>query len=149
MATSKKLGKGFIAGFWGAVVLIIVMYVFEWLGWIGEPGFVGIYRSFFKSDSIISQIFAAFLFAVSGGIWGSIYALLSRHSTVIKGAVFGFLPSFWLWIVVLPVIGQPIFSGFTLKGILLPILFNVVIWGSFVGAYMHGSDSVSSDNSLG
>jgi hypothetical protein len=52
-------------------------------------------------------------------------------------------------VVVLPVIGQPIFSGFTLKGILLPILFNVVIWGSFVGAYMHGSETVYSDNSLG
>ena len=143
MATSKKLGKGFIAGFWGAVVLIIVMYVFEWLGWIGEPGFVGIYRSFFKSDSIISQIIAAVLFAISGGIWGFLYALFTRHSTIFKGAVFGLLPSFWLWVVVLPTIGKPIFSGFTTKGILLPILFNVVIWGTFVGAYMHSEKSVS------
>ena len=31
MTTSKKLGKGFIAGLWGAVILIIVMYVFQWL----------------------------------------------------------------------------------------------------------------------
>lgn len=144
MTTSKKLGRGFIAGLWGAVILIIVMYVFQWLDWIGEPGFVGIYRSLFHHDSIGAQVLAAILFAISGGIWGFLYALFTRHSTVLKGAVFGFLPSFWLWLVVLPTIGQPIFSGFALKGILLPILFNVIIWGTFVGAYMHSSESVSS-----
>ena len=130
-----------MAGLWGAVVLIIVMYVFQALGWIGEPGFVGIYRSLFHSDNISAQVLAAVLFAISGGIWGLLYALFTRHSTVYKGAVFGFIPSFWLWLVVLPTIGQPIFSGFTTKGLLLPILFNVVIWGSFVGAYLNNEKS--------
>jgi hypothetical protein len=36
---------------------------------------------------------------------------------------------------VAPFTGKPFFNGFSVPGILLPILFNVVIWGGFLGWY--------------
>ncbi len=48
-------------------------------------------------------------------------------------ALFGILPSLWLWVVVAPVVGNPLFNGFTTQGILMPLLFDVILWGTFVG----------------
>jgi hypothetical protein len=31
--------------------------------------------------------------------------------------------------------GKPLFNDFDLKGLLMPLIFNMVIWGSFVGWY--------------
>ena len=48
---------------------------------------------------------------------------------------FGLLPALWLWIVVAPVMGQLIFFGFAPMQLILPFVFNVIVWGSFVGWY--------------
>jgi hypothetical protein len=31
--------------------------------------------------------------------------------------------------------GNPVFNGLTPRGVLMPIVFNVLVWGSFVGWY--------------
>jgi len=61
---------------------------------------------------------------------------LYKHPTVLKGFLFGLLPTLWLSMAVNSVIGKPLFIGFTTQGILMLIVFNMVIWGSFVGWYM-------------
>jgi len=131
----SKVQKRFWAGFQGALILIVIMYVFEIINIAGNPGFVHTYRSFFGPHyAFIDHLVAAFLFAVSGGIWGIIFGIVPSPSPL-RGMAFGLLPSLWLWLVVVPSTGGPVFNGFAAKGIILPLIFNCVIWGSYVGWY--------------
>jgi hypothetical protein len=58
-----------------------------------------------------------------------------KRPTVLKGILFGLLPNLWLWIAVAGALGKPLFNGFTLMGILGPVIFNMLIWGSILGWY--------------
>jgi hypothetical protein len=133
MSTFKNTSKYFNGGFYGALILIVIMYMLKFIDLAGDPGFVSIYKNSFGSDNgFLTHLLASLLFAVSGGIWGVIFKFVP-DPTIWKGTLFGLLPSLWLWVVVVPMMGGEFFNGFATKGILLPILFNCVIWGSFLG----------------
>lgn len=126
----------FKGAFYGALILILIMYLMKVTGMAGNPGFVNIYHSVFGTHIfLLDHILAALLFAISGGIWGLVFRLVPRPG-VLKGMAFGIVPSLWLWVVVSPVVSGTFFNGFALKGIIMPIIFNCVIWGSFVGWYV-------------
>lgn len=130
-----RLRQGFVAGFLGAIILIVIMAIMQ-LAMGSPPGFVNIYNATIGGGGpTTSWIIGAILFAISGGIWGFIYAALVSRSTVGKGMAFGILPTLWLWLVVAPVIGQPVFFGFAPRQLIMPFIFNVVIWGAFIGWY--------------
>jgi hypothetical protein len=131
---SSRLKTGFIGGVIGALILIVVMYILQLAG-MGQPAFVGMYRAVFGSQPPVDHIIAGILFLLSGGLWGLLYAAIVKHSTVLKGMLFGLLPSLFLWVVINPIIGKPLFNDFSTKGLLMPLLFNVVIWGTFIGWY--------------
>jgi hypothetical protein len=130
--------KGFIAGFLGAIILIAVMYLLQLAQLSGEPGFVGIGKTVLGSGlaPALLNILSAGGFALAGGVWGLIFAVVVRNPNLVKGMLFGLAPTLFLWLVIAPLTGKPIFNGFALPGILLPILFNVIIWGGFVGWFL-------------
>jgi hypothetical protein len=130
----SSLTRGFTGGCIGAIVLVIIMYIIKAAG-MGTPGFVGMYRATFGSNPPGDEFIAAILFIISGGIWGLIFTLLVKNPTVLKGILFGFLPTLWLWVVVYAFMGKPLFNGFDLKGIIFPLIFNMLIWGSILGWY--------------
>lgn len=132
---TTRLKTGFVGGFLGALLLAALMYALYGAGLLGPPGFVGNYRAAFEPGAPLGHVFATLLFAVSGGVWGLVYGALAKRSTPLKGMAFAFLPTLWFWIVVAGIMGSPLFGGFTAKGLLLPVLFNVVLWGSFLGWY--------------
>lgn len=132
---NSYVGQGFIAGAIGAVILVVIMYIMQAMG-MGQPGFVAMYHGAFGEDAAGGDIAAALIFIISGGIWGAIFALLIKHPTVLKGFIFGLLPTLWLWIAVNAFIGKPLFNGFEPKGLIMPVIFNMVIWGTFVGWYL-------------
>lgn len=136
MADNKSLWTYFSGAFYGALILITIMYVLMLTGAAGRPGFVNIYESTFSvTITPLHQVLAAFLFALSGGVWGIIFRVIPKPNPL-KGMLFGLLPSLWLWVVVVPFTGGEIFNGFAIKGILFPLIFNCVIWGSFLGWYV-------------
>lgn len=137
----SRILTGFIAGFLGAVILVIIMFTLKATGF-EDPGFVGMYRSTFGAHPPLDQVIAALLFSISGGIWGLIFAILVRYPTIFKGILFGLLPTLWLWVVLNAYFGKPMFNGFTAKGLLMPVVFNMLIWGSFVGWYTYKRRSV-------
>ena len=129
--------QGFAAGFWGACILIVIMLMIQ-AGIGAMPLFVTSYTAVFGTTigPVVTWIIAAALFAISGGVWGAIFGFFVRDPSVLKGMAFGILPALWLWLFVAPVIlGQPFFFGFQGQHIVLPILFNVFVWGGFVGWY--------------
>lgn len=130
-----SIKTGFIAGCIGAIILVIIMYIMKAAG-LGEPGFIGMYRGMTHSENASDPLIAGLLFVLAGGgIWGIIFALLVKNPTLLKGFLFGILPTLWLWVAVNAMLGKPLFNGFEIKGIILPLVFNMVIWGSFVGWY--------------
>jgi hypothetical protein len=136
MNTKTSVSTYFSAGFLGALILIGTMYLMKAIGLAGNPGFVNIYHATFgEYIPVLDHVLAALLFAISGGIWGIIFRFVP-NPTPLKGMGFGILPSLWLWVVVVPSIGGAFFNGFALKGILMPLIFNCIIWGSYVGWYV-------------
>lgn len=129
-----SLATGFIAGSLGAIILAAIMYIMKAAG-MGDPGFVGLYRATILSNTPVDEFIAAILFIISGGIWGVIFSWMVKRPTILKGILFGILPNLWLWVVINAVVDKPLFNGFSLKGILIPVVFNMIIWGSFIGWY--------------
>lgn len=129
-----RLKIGFVGGVLGALILVVVMYVLQLAG-MGDPAFLKMYNAVFNSTPPLDHIISIILFLISGGLWGMLFTAITKHPTILKGILFGLLPSLFLWVVINPIIGQPVFNNFTLKGILMPLLFNVVIWGTFIGWY--------------
>ncbi|MEO6637206.1 MAG: hypothetical protein ABIN25_02950 [Ginsengibacter sp.] len=132
---NNRILQGFIAGCLGAIILTALMYVLKAAG-MGEPGFVAMYEGKFGPNPPGGQFMAALLFIISGGIWGIVFALMIKKSTVLKGFLFGLLPSLWLLVVVNYALDKPLFNDFKPMGIIMPLIFNMGIWGSFIGWYM-------------
>ena len=130
-----SIKTGFIAGCIGAAILVAIMYLMKAAG-LGEPGFIGMYRGMTHSNSASDPLIAGLLFIIAGGgIWGILFALMVKNPTLLKGFLFGFLPTLWLWVAVNAMTGKPLFNGFDILGIVMPLIFNMLIWGSFVGWY--------------
>ncbi len=134
---NRHIRQGFIAGSIGAIILVIIMYILRGIG-LGEPGFVLMYRGAFGENHQAEQLISALIFIISGGFWGIAFALLIKNPNILKGFLFGILPTLWLWIVVNAFLHKPLFNDFQPMGIIMPIVFNMVIWGSFVGWYLKG-----------
>jgi hypothetical protein len=132
----NNVTKGFIAGAIGAVILSAVMFVMFAANLGDAPAFVGMYRKAFGENVPLDYILGMIGFVIAGGIWGAIYALTVKKPNIISGMLFGFLPTLFLWVVISPLMSGAFFNGFAVKGLIFPIIFNVVIWGSFVGWYL-------------
>ena len=128
-----RLKTGFIGGCIGAIVLAIITYVMQAINQ-SVPPFVSTYRATIGIHPA-DQVVALILFIISGGIWGLLFTWMVKNPTIIKGILFGLLPNLWLWIAVNGVVGKPMFNGFSLMGILGPVIFNMLIWGSILGWY--------------
>lgn len=134
----NRYTKGFVAGCLGATLLVVIMFILKAAGQ-GDPGFVSIYRTTFVAspEPPLDQVIAAFLFILSGGVWGVLFSVLVKKPTILNGFLFGLLPTLWLWVVVNAFIGKPLFNGFEIQGIVMPLIFNMVIWGCFVGWFLN------------
>ena len=109
---SNRLTSGFTGGALGALLLIVVMYIMMLMG-MGDPAFLKMYRAMFGSNPPIDHIISGLLFLLAGGLWGLLFAAMVKHPTIIKGMLFGILPTLFLWVVINPIIGQPLFNDFT------------------------------------
>lgn len=138
----SRIKTGCTAGILGAAILVAIMYVMTAIG-MGNPGFVEMYRAQFGTSSSADHFIAAILFLICGGIWGIIFAILVKNPTVLKGFLFGILPTLWLWTAVNAFMGKPLFNDFAWDELLMPLVFNMVIWGSFIGWYCSRKASVA------
>ncbi len=129
------LYTGFIGGCIGAFVLAIIMYILVAMGQMPSPPFLDMYRGMTHSSGSGDELISAVLFIITGGIWGSIFALLVKNPNALKGFLFGILPTLWLWVVVNAILGKPLFNAFEVKGLIMPLIFNMLIWGLITGWY--------------
>ncbi len=132
-----RLQVGFVAGLLGALILGVLMVIMSLI--TGQPpAFAAVYHGIFLGSGAVgasSWIIGALLFAVAGGIWGLIYTAIVDDPGIGSAMLFAILPTLYQWLVVAPLMGQPVFFGFAPRQIILPIVANILIWGSFVGWY--------------
>lgn len=135
---SSRLQTSFIGGLLGALITMGLMAIRKALTGT-EPIFITAYKNLIAPNATITAaLIGGGLFALSGGLWGLLYGLTITRDRPIKGLLFGTAPAFWLLLVVAPLmLNQPIFFGFAAPEVLPPILFNCLVWGLFVGWYVH------------
>ena len=73
------------------------------------------------------------LFALSGGVWGALFAALVKDPTPAKGMLFGVLPLLYEGAVVAPLMGKRPFFGGQLLPNALGVVGNCLIWGGLTG----------------
>lgn len=136
MVMQERLRIGFVAGALGSLAITVIMLIMQ-LAMGATPMFVGTYQSVFGPSSlVVAELVGGVLFVLSGAAWGALFTALIKQPTLVKGMVFGLVPALWLWLVVAPVmLGQPAFFGFQVPKLVLPFLFNVIVWGSVTGWY--------------
>lgn len=123
----------FWGGFKGALILIAIMYGMKYYGYAGNPGYLNVYYTVtVEINPIFDHIAAGFLFALSGGLWGILFIFV-KDPTAWKGLLYGIVPTLWLWIAVMPFSGGEIFGGFQQQAIVMPLVLNCLIWGSYLG----------------
>ena len=132
----NNVTKGFIAGAIGALILSAIMFMMFFANLGDAPGFVAIHRKMFGESVPLDYILGTIGFTIAGGIWGAIYSLIVKNPSVISGMLYGFVPTLFLWLIISPLMSGAFFNGFAAKGLIMPMIFNVVIWGSFVGWYL-------------
>lgn len=136
MAMQERLRIGFIAGALDSLAITVIMLLMQ-LAMGATPMFVGPYQSVFGPSSlVVAEFVGGVLFVLSGVVWGALFTALVKQPTLAKGMLFGFIPALWLWLVVAPfMLGQPAFFGFQGPKLVMPFIFNVIVWGSVTGWY--------------
>ena len=131
-----SLKDGFIGGVIGSVAVVGALALLVLFGFIPTAPFVGAYQNVVGGDWVVAAIIGGLLFIFFGALWALPFALLVPNPTILKGIIYGLLPTLWAWTFVPAVLtGGALFGGGTAKGLLIPIVMNCLIWGSTVGWY--------------
>jgi hypothetical protein len=83
---------------------------------------------------VTATIIGGALFIAIGTLWGLLMTLVP-YPTIAKGLLVGIVPTIWALVVWPAIQGNPLLAGGDPKGILIPVVMNIVIWGSIVGWY--------------
>ena len=129
-----RMATGAVAGAMASGALIVLLYVLFWTGVIPLPPFVATERAVFGVHGVLDHCAAIAAALIAGGLWGVLFGLLFKRPAAVKGMLFGLLPTLLFWFVVAPLTGQPLFAAGHRAGLLLPLLFNTIIWGGILGA---------------
>lgn len=136
----SRLRSGFVGGALGSVLIVAIMLVMLVLGGV-TPMFVATFNATFgPAGPVVAGLAGGALFVLSGALWGVPFAALVRRPSIGKGIAFGLVPALWLWLVVAPgMLGKPVFFGFAPPKLIMPFVFNCLVWGTTVGWYTVGA----------
>ena len=90
-----------------------------------------------ETKGLRSKLHQSWGWLLALGIVLVLFGFLIRRPTILKGMIFGFVPMLFQWLVLSPLLGDGLFfrrSGIA-AGIGLPLLFNVLIFGSLLGYF--------------
>lgn len=120
--------------FLGALAVVAAFGLLVLIGQVPKAPFVGQWQSAFGGGWVSALLLGGALFVLIGTLWGLPFAWVP-NPTIGKGMLYAVVPTLWALIVWPAINGQPILAGGDPVGILIPIVMNVVIWGSILGWY--------------
>ena len=120
--------------FLGSLAVVGAFLILLVIGQIPKAPFVGQWQTFFGGGWVLASVLGGALFVLIGTLWGLPFAWVPRP-TIPKAMLYALVPTLWaIW--AWPAInGQPVFAGGDPVGLLIPVVMNVVIWGSILGWY--------------
>lgn len=124
---------GFREGAVGAFILAVMIYGLTLFGVVPEAIFITNFKAVFGDLGLLVHPLAIVLYLISGGIWGFIFTLIPVKKSYLSGTLYGIIPTLWLWIMAFPSMGLPMFGNGDPLQIIGPLVFNLPIWGGFVG----------------
>ena len=136
---ATRAATGAVGGVIGAAVVVVLADLLHWVGLIpATPSVAAASRLLDgRGGPLLIFVAAAFGSVIAGAMWGAVFGLLVRRPTILKGMAFGLVPALFQWLVLSPLLGEGLFFrrlGFG-AGVGLPLLFNVLIFGSILGYY--------------
>lgn len=129
----KPIRGAMIAGTLGAFLLWVIQLVMQ-QSTQSPPLGSAIASKLFGLQGQTAMIIGLILFLLAGAVWGAIYAAVAPRISWLTGLIFGVAPWLVVMLVILPMMGKPVFAGGDMKTILLPLILNC-IWGAFTGAF--------------
>ncbi|PSQ82050.1 MAG: hypothetical protein BRD46_00525 [Bacteroidetes bacterium QS_8_68_15] len=133
----SRLRTGFVGGLFGSLAVAGTLGLLVLFGPPSKAMFVAAYQQTLGGGWIAATLIGGALFLLFGALWAVPYAALVARSSVLKGILFGSVPTLWTWTFVPAVLtGGPMFGGGAPAGIIIPIVMNCLIWGSIVGWYV-------------
>ncbi len=129
---NKPIVAAAIAGTLGAVLLWIIQLVMQTQN--GNPPLGTVLTTkMLPVQSATATIIGALAFFAAGAAWGAIYAIVVPRISIASGALFGLAPWLCVMLIILPMLGKPLFAGGNPTAIAIPLVLNV-IWGALVAA---------------
>jgi hypothetical protein len=132
-APPRPVQAAAIAGFVGALLLFAIQLAMQTTGRGGAPLGMMFATGVLHLSSMTAMLIGTFLFCLAGAAWGALYAALVPRLTVATGLLFGLAPWLVSMLIMLPLVGKPVFAGGDAKAILVSLVLNV-LWGGFVAA---------------
>lgn len=123
--TGAFIGSVAVAGALGLLVL---------LGQIPKAPFVAAWQGMVGGGWVAAAVLGGAAFIAIGTLWGLLMTFVP-NPTIVKGLLVGIVPTIWALVVWPAIQGNPILADGAPKGILIPVVMNVVIWGSILGWY--------------
>jgi hypothetical protein len=128
-----RMATGAVAGAVASGALVVLLYALFWTGVIPLPPFVATERAVFGVHGVLDHCVATAASLIAGALWGVLFGLLFERPTAVKGMLFGLLPTLLFWLVVAPLTGQASLAPGHRAGLMLPLLFNTIVWGGILG----------------
>ncbi len=120
--------------FLGSLAVVAAFGLLLLVGPIPKAPFVAAWQGMVGGGWVAATVLGGAAFVLIGTLWGLLLLPVS-HPTIGKGMLVAIVPTLWALVAWPALQGGPILAGGDPTGILIPIVMNVVIWGSLLGWY--------------
>jgi hypothetical protein len=113
--------------------VIALTYLMIWAGQIGGTLFLATAQRLFGVHGALDHVVGIAAALVCSALCGALYGLLVQQPGIVNGILFAIVVQAVLWMALAPVLGVGLFYGASTQSIVLPLVFNVLIWGGLLG----------------
>ena len=122
-----------VAGVIAAAAAAAVSYGLYWSGLVGMPASQQVARTWLKLGTGVDVLVGIVGALLAGALGGMLFGLAFKRPTLLAGMAWGVVATIVQWVILAPATGRPVFYGLTSPGIALPLLINMLIWGTLLG----------------
>lgn len=131
---SPTVRTALTGAFIGSLAVVAAFGLLLLIGQIPKAPFVAQWQEMMGGGWLLATLLGGAAFVAIGTLWGLPFAWVP-NPTILKGMLYALLPTVWALVAWPAINGKPVFAGGDPVGILIPVVMNVVIWGSILGWY--------------
>ncbi|WP_412063028.1 hypothetical protein [Rubrivirga sp. IMCC45206] len=129
---TPTLRSALIGAMYGSVAVVGAFGLMVVLGMIPKAPFTAQWQELAGGGWLLATVLGGLTFVAIGTLWGAPFAWVPRP-TMGKAWLWAIVPTLWAVWAWPALTGKPTFAGGDPVGLLIPVVMNVVIWGSILG----------------